>query len=91
MTPPLMEFDIALLRRILHEYGFAFVRPRDVGGYDARKGSLHAQRLAQLARRGLLARQRVNRADARRPHYAYAITRAGALAVAQHEGDASAA
>ena len=88
MTPDddLRADDLALLRRIVTEYGFAFVRPQDVGGYDARKGSLHAKRLAHLAARGFLARQRVNRADARRPRFTYAITRDGARAVADHGG-----
>lgn len=84
MTALLHELDRALLTRIANEHGFAFVRPRDVGGYDAGKGSLHAQRLAQLARKGLLVRQRANRLDARRPRFVYALTREGVLALADY-------
>lgn len=81
---PLGDLDLDLLERMRDEYGPAFARPRDLGAYDASKGSLHAQRLARLTQLRLAARERVNAPEQRRARYAYAITFAGLLALVEH-------
>lgn len=75
---PLLDLDIRILTSILTEYGAgAYVYPSDVGGYDARKGSQHAHRLAVLHDRGLVDRLAVQRPDASRARYRYALNRHG--------------